>query len=158
MQTQTPIKRSRQLAPLSREHHQGLLFVWKLEQGLRNNTPVEVLRDFCNWYWKQHINPHFGQEEFILLRHLPSDHKLALQLKDEHDDIREMILSIDIDPDKETVKRLADFLEKHIRFEERELFNHFENILTTEQLDSIYRQLEERPMCSIEWSNEFWSQ
>ena len=29
-----PIKRSKQLAPLSREHHDGLMYVWKIREVL----------------------------------------------------------------------------------------------------------------------------
>jgi hypothetical protein len=34
------------LAPLSREHHDGLLFAWKIKQGLANGTSIETL---CNY-------------------------------------------------------------------------------------------------------------
>src|SRR5687768_7027936 len=93
-----PIKRSKQLAPLSREHHDGLLFAWKLRQGLANKTPIETLRKYCYWYWKYHINQHFHQEEDILLKFIPRDNKMAIQLKEEHNDIRELILSISHNP------------------------------------------------------------
>lgn len=88
MQDIKPIKRCKQLIPLSREHHDGLLFVWKLRQGLKNNTTVGVLRNFCNWYWTQHIKPHFHQEEKILLQYIARDHKMAVQLK------KNMIISV----------------------------------------------------------------
>ncbi|HEX4876854.1 MAG TPA: hypothetical protein VFV31_09305, partial [Chitinophagaceae bacterium] len=68
-----PIKRSKQLAPLSREHHDGLLFAWKIKQGIANNATVEQMRKFALWYWRQHIKPHFFQEEKILLPYLPPD-------------------------------------------------------------------------------------
>jgi hemerythrin-like domain-containing protein len=152
-----PIKRSEQLAPLSREHHDGLMFVWKLRQGLRNDTPLGVLRDFCNWYWNNHIKPHFFQEEKILLQYISPDHKQAVQLKKEHTDIRELILIIDREPDAVTVVLLANLLERHIRYEERILFPHLEQTLTPGQLDIIFQQLEEHPLCSAEWKNDFWT-
>lgn len=151
-----PIKRSKQLAPLSREHHDGLLFVWKLRQGLGNNIAIEILRNFCNWYWNNHIKPHFYQEEKILLQYISSNHKLAAQLKKEHTDIRELILTIDQEADSVTLVLLANLLEKHIRFEERILFPHLEETLSPQQLDIIFQQLEEHPLCSTEWKNDFW--
>src|SRR5688572_14989203 len=63
-----PIKRSEQLAPLSREHHDGLLFAWKLRQGLAKAIPVETLSSYCIWYWKNHIKQHFHHEEDIILK------------------------------------------------------------------------------------------
>jgi len=151
-----PIRRSKQLAPLSREHHDGLLFVWKLRQGLHNNTAIEILSSFCIWYWKQHIKSHFQQEETILLQYMDADHKMAIQLKREHNDIRELILSINHHPDRITIGILADFIDRHIRFEERILFKHLEKTLSQEQLDAIFQQLEAQPICSGIWEDAFW--
>jgi hemerythrin-like domain-containing protein len=151
-----PIKRSKQLTPLSREHHDGLLFAWKLRQGLNNKTPIETLRSYCYWYWKHRINQHFRQEEDILLKFIPCDNKMAIQLKEEHNDIRELILSISHNPDTTTISMLADFVCRHIRFEERSLFVYLEESLTQEQLNDISRQLEMEPVCSKEWKEEFW--
>ena len=79
-----PIKRSVQLQPLSREHHDGLLFVWKIKQGLENRTSSEKLKDYTGWYWRNHIKPHFFQEEKVLLPFIPEGHPMAVQLKKEH--------------------------------------------------------------------------
>jgi len=152
-----PIKRSPQLQPLSREHHDGLLFVWKLKQGLENRTPVERLKDFTGWFWRHHIKPHFFQEEKILIPLLPEGHAMAVQLKKEHDYIRELILAIDREPDRHDFIRLANLLETHIRFEERELFNYLEQQLSEQQLAAVFDKLEQHPVvCGEEWKDEFW--
>jgi hemerythrin-like domain-containing protein len=152
-----PLKRSEQLAPLSREHHDGLLFVWKLRQGLKNDTPIETLRNYCNWYWKNNIRAHFYQEEKILLPYLPSEDKLALRLLKEHNDIRDLLLAVDDDPDKLIIDLLASFVEGHIRFEERVLFPHLENLLTVQQLDSISTEIADKDICHSDWKDEFWT-
>ena len=154
--TQQPIKRSKQLAPLSREHHNGLLFSWKLRQGLENDTSLATLGSYCQWFWKHHISQHFHQEEDIVLKFLPSNNEMAIQLKDEHNNIRELILSISRQPDAIAIGMLADFICRHIRFEERILFTYLEKILSQEQLDHIARELEIEPVCSTEWKEEFW--
>ena len=39
----TPIKRSQALIQFSREHHFGLLLVWKMRQGLKENIePIRI--------------------------------------------------------------------------------------------------------------------
>ena len=152
-----PIKRSVQLAPLSREHHDGLLFAWKIKQGMENNTPLEMLRKYSMWYWRHHIKPHFYQEEKILIPHMPADHPMAIRLKEEHDHIRELVLGLDEQADKRSLKILCDLLNHHIRFEERELFVYLENLLSTEKLDEVYKELEKHPLKSEEWKEEeFW--
>jgi hemerythrin-like domain-containing protein len=152
-----PIKRSKELQPLSREHHDGLLFVWKLKQGLDNHIPVERLMDYTGWYWVNHIKPHFFQEEKILLPFIAASHPMALQLKKEHEYIRELILNIDREPDRHDFVRLTNLLETHIRFEEREFFSFLEEQLSAHQLTEICEQLEKHPVsCSQEWKDDFW--
>ena len=153
-----PIKRSVELAPLSREHHDGLLFVWKLREGLRKNVPGERLRKFTSWFWQQHIKPHFYQEEKILSPHLSSTDPLILRMNREHESIREFILSIDNEPDAQAFKQLADLLDDHIRFEERELFVYLEKTLSADTLHAIFQELEKHPVCAAEWEDEFWKE
>jgi hemerythrin-like domain-containing protein len=155
-ETKRSIIRSPQLAPLSREHHEGLLLVWKIHQGLKNNIDPERIRKYILWYWQNHIKPHFYQEEKILLPYLPAKNELARRLQREHEQIREMILSLDLEADKNLFAVLAKFLDDHIRFEERDLFGYLEQILSKDQLDVISTQLEEHPVTESDWEDEFW--
>ncbi|MGQ0739308.1 MAG: hemerythrin domain-containing protein [Bacteroidota bacterium] len=150
-----PIKRSVELQPLSREHHDGLLYVWKIRQGLNNNTDIEKLREYTGWYWKNHIRPHFFQEEKVLATRMP-DNPLVQRMKKDHDYIRELIIAIDKDLHRQDLIRLADLIEQHIRFEERELFGYMEEHLAPEELAAIHTQLEKHPVSCEEWKNEFW--
>lgn len=152
-----PIKRSTQLAPLSREHHEGLLFAWKIKQGLENKTAPEKLRAYALWYWRHHIKPHFFQEEKILLPYLPAENPMAKRLKEEHDHIRELILGLDEQADRRSLLLLCDLINHHIRFEERELFVFLENRLSPQKLDEIFLQLEKHPLSCEEWKEEFWT-
>jgi hemerythrin-like domain-containing protein len=152
-----PIKRSQQLAPLSREHHDGLLFAWKIKQGIENKAPLDVMTNYTLWYWRHHIKPHFFQEEKILISYMPDNHPMKLKLLEDHDHIRELILGLDDVADKRSLVMLSDLLNAHIRFEERELFVHLEKILSPEQLDTVFYQLEKHPVhCEQEWKDEFW--
>lgn len=155
-QESNPIKRSNQLAPLSREHHDGLLFVWKIKQGLEKNASLDTMRKYTLWYWKHHIKPHFFQEEKILMPYLPEDHPMGIRLKEEHSHIRELIIELDTDADKRHLHLLCDLLTHHIRFEERELFVFLEELLTPAQLDKVFNELEEHALGNEKWTDEFW--
>ena len=156
MEETKPIKRSKELAPLSREHHDGLLFAWKIKQGLANGTPVETLCSYTRWFWSNHIKPHFKDEENVLIRFLPRDNPLVQQMFKEHAQIRDLILSLDKDPDSNSLQLLAEFINNHIRFEERQLFAYAEEVLSPEQLQEIYNDLPAEHHCNIEWKDEFW--
>ncbi len=156
MDNKKPVKRSEELAPLSREHHDGLLFVWKIRQGIRKNADAHTIRKYALWYWKEHVKPHFFQEEKILLPYLPDADPLGQQLKNEHAQIRELVLSLDREAEAETFRILGDLVERHIRWEERTLFPHLEQTLSKEQLQDIHRELDAHPMSCEEWNEVFW--
>ena len=151
-----PLKRSKELAPLSREHHDGLLFAWKIKQGLANGTSIETLCKYTLWFWSNHIKTHFKDEEKVLVKFLPADNPLVLQMFKEHAQIRDLIISLDKEPDSSSLQLLAEFVNNHIRFEERELFAYAEKTLTQEQLDEIYKELPHDLLCDTEWKDEFW--
>lgn len=118
---------------------------------------MERLKDFTSWYWRHHIKPHFFQEEKILLPFMEKDHAMAKQLLREHEYIRELILNIDKEPDTHDLIRLANLLEAHIRFEERELFGYLEELLSEIQLKDIFEKLEQNPVNQLEeWKDPFW--
>src|SRR5688572_25988917 len=90
MDIQQPI-RSYQLKPLSQEHRDGMLYINRLREGL-GRISIERLNQYTRWYWKNHIRPHFFQEERILLPFMPADHPLSVKLLDDHAYIRHLIL------------------------------------------------------------------
>ena len=152
-----PLKRSIQLQPLSREHHDGLLFVWKIRQGLHNDAGMDKLQKYVRWFWKYHIRPHFFQEEKILLSYLPANHPLGQKLKDDHKEILELMLSIDREVERQDLISLANFIESHIRWEEREFFQYLESNLSPAELEDVSKNLNDHPVsCEVEWKDEFW--
>src|SRR5215218_10593987 len=90
-----PIKRSTQLAPLSREHHEGLLFVWKIRQGLAKNIEPARMVAFIQWFWQQHLKAHFKKEELVLPSVLSPEHPLIQQMFQEHAAIKTMIQDVE---------------------------------------------------------------
>jgi len=156
-----PLKRSKELAPLSREHHDGLLFAWKIKQGLANGTSIETLCNYTRWFWTNHIKPHFKDEEKVLVKFLPADNPLVLQMFREHAQISDLIISLDKEPDSNSLQLLAEVINNHIRFEERQLFAYTEENLSPEQLNEIYKELPNDSHCETDpiangWKDEFW--
>jgi hemerythrin-like domain-containing protein len=151
-----PIKRSKQLTPLSKDHHDGLLFAWKIKRGLKNGTDIQLISEYVQWFWKNHLLEHFREEEQILAPHLPAENQLLQRMQDEHQEIEAMIHINESIPDESMLDKLADAVHDHIRFEERELFPYAEKIIPLEQLDKIYEQLSRGPAQCGKWEREFW--
>jgi hemerythrin-like domain-containing protein len=91
------------------------------------------------------------------LPYVPANHEVAIRLKKEHENIRELILNLDQESDKITFTQLCDLLNDHIRFEERQVFPFLEQTLSTEELNDIHKQLEQHPVCPGIWKDDFWA-
>lgn len=152
-----PIKRSDELAPLSREHHDGLLFIWKIRQGLANDTALSTIAGYCDWYWQKSLSGHFRDEEELLAPQAPAGDPKVERMKMEHKEIGEKLSSIKEKVEREDLINLANLMEAHIRYEERELFPYLEGILTKEQLQKVHQGLNEIPDFSEEWPEPFWT-
>lgn len=149
-----PIKRSQELTQLSKEHHEALLLVWKIRQGIRKGVEPERIAKYCRWFWDVHLVGHFRREEELLPLVLPNDHPLLRKMLDDHDVILRRVKGL---PDHNTdcLELLAQSINDHVRFEERELFNEVEKLATPEQLTRIAKGLNEEDSCPA-WEDEFW--
>jgi hemerythrin-like domain-containing protein len=150
-----PIKRSKELVPLSKEHHEGLLFGWKIKQGLRNGTPHQTISAFIQWFWETDLQEHFRKEEQVLAVHLPADNALVQRMMEEHMELEAQIRLCAMVQDEELFLQLADGLHGHIRFEERVLFPFAEENISPAAMQVIHEQLLlAHPR--RKWDNEFW--
>jgi hemerythrin-like domain-containing protein len=152
------MKRNENIVALSRDHHYGLLFCWKIRQGLKKQVPASRIQPYVRYFWTQHLQQHFGEEESLLFS--AAQDELCRQAEAEHREIRELILTIShmeaLTPDN--LHLLADLVDKHIRFEERVLFPHLEKILPEEMLASIGQRLTELHQTELkdQYPDEFW--
>ena len=150
-----PLKRSKQLSPLSREHHQALLFVWKIKQGIAAGIGAGRIAAYCTWFWQQELKAHMEKEEAVLTEVLATTHPLMYNMIEDHSAIRAKFSQINDDPSYMLLKRLAQIMYYHIRFEERVLFPHIEQVANSEMLEKIGRQLAS-PAHPEDWKDEFW--
>ena len=152
-----PIKRSEHLIQLSREHHSGLLFCWKIRQGLKKNADTERIKNYVAYFWQQDLAEHFREEEDILFAPKKNDDKVKRALQ-EHVEIKTLIDSItkSNSPEPGSLASLADAVDNHIRYEERELFPYLENAFTQDQLAKIAEQINEASPTGDGYADEFW--
>lgn len=151
------MKRHESIIPLSHDHHVGLLFCWKLRQGIRKAIELKRILPYVVYIWKDHLAPHFKEEETILFIGKEQD-KLVMQALAEHTIIKKMILGTNDDSNADYYAQLADAVDNHIRFEERILFPHLENSLSENELITIGKQLGElhQETNKDNYSDDFW--
>ena len=151
-----PLKRSKQLTSLSHEHHEILLFVWKIRQGMIYGVDAGTIGKYCQWFWNSQLKDHFQKEETVFPAALPEDDVLMNNMKEDHAAIQAKFDQIVNDPYYFQIQRLAQILEYHIRFEERTWFPYVERTLTPEKLDNIEKLLRSSKTKAAPWPDEFW--
>ena len=142
------MKRHPGLAPLSREHHDGLLLAARLQQG--RNALLRLWSHDPRWqaefvvkFFEDHLAAHFATEEEIMFppgAGLPGLRPVVEELLAEHEEMR-AIVSILREPDEKKLEcslaRFGQVLEHHIRTEERVFFPRCEAEMTEAQLDAM---------------------
>ena len=135
------MKRSKPLIQLSREHHAALVLA-KRAQRLAGHETVEAstfMRQLAGVF-AQELEPHFRIEEKLLLPALSNAGAvdIAQRTLAEHEELRELLQRIDQDsPATISLQDFGVLLEKHVRFEERELFPLAESLLPAEVLAAL---------------------
>lgn len=153
-----PIKRRKELVSLSREHHDGLLLCWKINEGLGKEIPTERIGAYVLYFFDNHLARHFDEEEqyiFPLLKannidrkEAETHHKLLREIVDNFKNSDQIVWL--------SLQHFAEILKQHIRFEERVLFPLIEQEATPEALKSAASNLTMQPKNNADWKDEFW--
>jgi len=149
----TPLKRHPALHHLSHDHHHGLLLCWKIRQGFKLDIEPNRIKDYCEWFWGNHLQAHFEEEEKLIFPVLSNDDPMIKQAMSEHKRLRKLFSTWE-NPEK-TLGQIEEELEKHIRFEERVLFPVIQEKATSSQLEIIAAQ-GDREKFVENMSDPFW--
>ncbi len=146
------MKRSRALKPLSSEHHQALLVAFQLKQGLAGHAeaagaPKDLpgLLALARRFDEQLLRPHNRAEEELLGRYLTAAD--MRRLCDEHAEMEALLgtaRGARGGDQRAPLAAYADLLERHVRWEEREVFAYAETNVDAEALATIGGELEKR--------------
>lgn len=135
------MKRSEALAPLSRDHHQGLFVALQLKRA-DGSSAAAARRAFLD-FWEQAERHHFRVEEERLLpafaRHAEADHPAVVRVLVEHVDLRRRAQDLAAEEAMEPsgLSELGERLERHIRHEERVLFPLIEETVPLGELARV---------------------
>ncbi len=145
-------KRSRELRPLSSEHHQALLVAFQIKKAIAGHAEtagaprdLDGLTALARRFEESVFLVHIAAEEELLARHLaPADLR---RLEEEHRQLRELL--VEARSARQASRRapllaFADLLERHVRWEERELFQRCEEAIAPADLAHLGHELEKR--------------
>lgn len=157
--TTKPIKRHPALIELSKDHHFGLLLSWKIRKGAELNVPVERVVKYVIHFFETDLENHFREEEELLFDKMEPGDPMRIRALNEHKLMREQIQQLNEKPVEKTLNEFSALLENHIRFEERQLFNHIQESFSPEELSLTGSELKnrQRPQTSM-WNDVFWEE
>ncbi|HMQ43570.1 hemerythrin domain-containing protein [Mariniflexile maritimum] len=148
-----PMKRHKALQPLSREHHHGLLLSWKIRAGFSKNIEPNRIKTYADWFFKNHLIPHFDMEEQHIFTILEADNELVKRALADHRRLKRLFL---VDEDiAAALSNIEETLDAHIRFEERVLFPEIQKVATEAQLEYIEKIHQEADFVD-KLDDEFW--
>lgn len=159
MKNQAPIKRHQAIISFSKDHHFGLLLVWKIRQGLKRAVDPKRISNYVTFFFKEDLEKHFKEEEELLFTQLPADDRLRKQAEADHQSLYKLVADIEKKQDDAVLlNQMADELEKHIRFEERELFNHLQDNIPEKALEKIAERFSgDSKAIDEQWKDLFWT-
>jgi hemerythrin-like domain-containing protein len=146
------MRRSRELKPLSSEHHQALLVAFQLKKGLAGHAesagaPKDLpgLLALARKFDEQILRAHVRAEEDLFATVVePQD---LSRLRSEHAELARLLeLARTAQPGdlRSHLAAFADLIERHVRWEERELFPYAEEHVDEATLARIGGELETR--------------
>lgn len=146
------MKRSRALRPLSSEHHQALLVAFQLRKGLAGHpeaagapTDLPGLLGLARRFDERLFRAHARAEEEVLGAAI-AEADLA-RLRSEHAELGRLLgVARTARPGelRRALSAYADLLERHVRWEERELFPRAEALSDEAALARMGGELERR--------------
>lgn len=153
MKSKKPIKRDKNIQPLSRDHHHTLLLSWKIRKGFSKGVEPERIKRYSDWFYLNHALPHFEIEEEYLFPVLGDGHEMIQRALAEHRRLKRLFTAAE-DLEK-NLSLLEEELERHVRFEERELFNEIQRNADERQL-AVITEVHKDERFQENSEDEFW--
>ncbi len=151
-----PLKRHPYLQDYSREHHDELMLVWKIREGLKKNISVPRIVSYCIHHYNEETRVHMENEEKYILNLLPDNDADKVKILGDHSEINRLVNNLaENSNDPVLPGKFADILEKHIRFEERDFFPRIQSEFTDEVLKKMQPVKNNSHACEA-WHDQFW--
>ena len=133
------MKRIEELRALSDDHHAGLVLARRCQQAAQKklSLSIESVWESALSAFADHLEPHFQIEEIYLLPALDDIEEFELTARIREDHARLRVLRDTTPVTQDLVEEFGRRLELHIRFEEREVFEHTQDRLSSAALRAI---------------------
>jgi len=141
------MNRIEDLRALSDDHHTALVLARRCQQVAQGklSLSVETVWEHVLTAFSSHLEPHFQIEESFLLPALEvlEEFELVARIRSDHARLRALRDTTPLT--QKLVEEFGRSLESHVRFEEREVFEHTQDRLPKAALRAIAKACESTP-------------
>jgi len=139
------------LHPLSHQHQHGLALTVLIDRGLRDQPgpgKTAELADKVQRMAEIELKGHFQVEEEVLfpsVRSALDSAEIIDELISQHRELQGLVERLSAAPEQERSGILTEFgqlLARHIRLEERELFEQIQKQLSEDQIEALGREID----------------
>lgn len=155
------MKRDPSLIPLSHDHHEGLIFAFRIQHGRGPSgrpwdaeTAADQAREAVAFF-RDHLTPHFRAEEEVIFPvlepYLRPGEGVVAELREEHARLAALVRELEEATGDlpEALRAFGELLTQHIRKEEQDLFVLFEQRVPAAEVkragEAVARILERPP-------------
>ena len=141
------------LLPIREEHQYSILLCQKIREGFRKGIEPKRIKRYADWFFETYLNPLITHEEqfvfpLIGLRNLRVKRALA-----NHRRLKRLFAQT-TDLDK-ALNYIEEELQQHVSYEQRIVFNEFENKASEADFD-IIRQNIRKKIFEDNLEDAFW--
>jgi hypothetical protein len=135
------------------QHSEILQFCTNIRTGLLRGIGLERINRYSEWYWNNHLQPHFADEESAVFPILGKTNTIVKKAMAAHNRIRRLFRSES--EELKVISRIEEELMALVRFEERVLYKEIENQLGVGNADvGDWRGAVD--INRLQWPDEFW--
>lgn len=134
------MKRADYLRDLSSEHHLALRLVRSIRRCLVDNMERDAMIEEIRALFINELEAHFLTEEQLILPELSRLGESALvdRTLEEHRVLRQLVCELETD---DVLRKFAETLEAHVRFEERTLFPVCQELFDETAIEAIEERM-----------------
>jgi hypothetical protein len=117
------------LAPLSHEHHTALIMTMRIAASVGDPAALSQMCEFVLQRFSTELEPHMEHEEREIFSCIRGAHEAQVRrAESDHAALRGLAARI-ANGDSVALQRFGELLMEHVRFEERELYPLYEEII-----------------------------
>jgi hemerythrin-like domain-containing protein len=140
------------LHPLSHQHQHGLALSVLIERGLKADNSEKNAADLAHKVaaaWEVELRGHFQVEEKVVFPRVEpvlASAAILSELVEQHREMEKLVAKIGASSGPKRIALLTEFgelLSKHIRIEERQLFEEIQARLSKDEIATLGKQIDE---------------